>query len=614
MNDVGYHPDISSSRNYQSSITTRNPIFPEVDINNGESYLIQEISKKYILIPKLRSSFQDNGIQPVILNQSPDRLLPVQNIPVKEVKANTDENADWKSKYDILNILKNEENIPIKFNSKVESELQSNKGSLLNNPHQEPTNDYSKINTDGEVTPQTTFFNELPEKDTLQYDSNFHVEDNGIKTLRPNEISDIKSYDVNMAAGIGNDPKDNIDYNLEQLKLDYTNADETNVVVTRSPITERVNYESQPEIKFNATSTEMGFPPVGPVIETVTENAEIESGFGIEINPEMDGNVPQEQGPKDAVQTVELDQTTTPVIDVTETKSDLAQSSQEQSAINPEVGDTKYNSQYPEVQTITIPNELDEIGVQNQQNIETVAIDETNLGDVSGAIDDFNAEQANMFYSEPTDTIVTNIHSTEIPDQQETQDFDYYKAIEQQAYSTEINDEGLTEKYDPVYEQQYHNVDQELEHAQYAEDVAYQQQQQYEQQQQYQEQEHYQQQEQYQQQLYDQQYEQQSEPQGPQMPQDPHTQQDPQMPQNPQMLQEYAQSQEGINYQQYEQEYGVQELQQALDTEDGYAQQAQQQDQQNVVQYTEEAPTPVAQLGSTDNVQAAAITSDQVKG
>ncbi|CAD0203915.1 unnamed protein product [Chrysodeixis includens] len=569
VHDVVYHPDISLSHNYKSSITTRNSMLP--DIGTGEQYLIQEISKKYILIPKLRSSFNDNGVQPVILNQGPDRHLPVQSIPVKDVKANTDESADWKSKYDILNILKNEEKAPIKLSTGVESEFQSNKEILLSNTHREPTNDHSTINTDEEVTPQTTFFNELPEKDIskhmVTYDSNFHIEDNGIEISSPNSISDRTTYDDNNAVVIS-DPKDNIDYNLEQLKIDNTNADETNFIVTCSPVTQKDNYGPQPEIKSNVTSTEQGYPPIEPTIDTSTENADIESGISLENNPEMYVNISQDQDPKDTIQTVDLDKITTSAIDITEMQPEIKQSSQEEGTINPEAGDNQYNPPYLEEQTVTISNDLDQMDVQNEQII-PVAIDDKHLNDISGAIDDFNAEQADMFYSEPTDTNVTYTQDTEIAEEQQHEEFDYYKATEEQAlnsYATEINEdiEGSV-KYDPVYEQQYLNVSQELEQTQqYADEAAYQEQQQYEQQ------------------LYEQQqYEQQSEPQS--------------------------------HFQQYEQEYDQQNLEQTLDTEEGYPYHAQQ-EEQSVVQYAEEAPAPVAQPNLTDNVEITGVATDPVKG
>ncbi|XP_035449826.2 asparagine-rich protein isoform X2 [Spodoptera frugiperda] len=118
MDRIAYQPEYSPVRDLQpSSLKNPSNLFSDMPMKSTEDALIQEISKKYILIPKLRTTFinshnniwNDTAGQIHNTDKLPERRPKQDTVPINDLKLNPSENADWKDKYEILNILKNEE-------------------------------------------------------------------------------------------------------------------------------------------------------------------------------------------------------------------------------------------------------------------------------------------------------------------------------------------------------------------------------------------------------------------------------------------------------------------------------------------------------------------------
>ncbi|CAH1637752.1 unnamed protein product [Spodoptera littoralis] len=117
MDRIAYQPEYSPVRDLQPSLKTPSHLLSDMPVRSTEDVLIQEISKKYILIPKLRTTFindhnniwNDTASQIQNTEKLPDRRPTQNSVPINDLKLNPNENADWKDKYEILNILKNEE-------------------------------------------------------------------------------------------------------------------------------------------------------------------------------------------------------------------------------------------------------------------------------------------------------------------------------------------------------------------------------------------------------------------------------------------------------------------------------------------------------------------------
>ncbi|XP_022818155.1 probable serine/threonine-protein kinase kinX [Spodoptera litura] len=113
MDRIAYQP----VRDLQPSLKTPSHLLFDMPVRSTEDVLIQEISKKYILIPKLRTTFindhnniwNDTASQIQNPEKLPDRRPTQNSVPINDLKLNPNENTDWKDKYEILNILKNEE-------------------------------------------------------------------------------------------------------------------------------------------------------------------------------------------------------------------------------------------------------------------------------------------------------------------------------------------------------------------------------------------------------------------------------------------------------------------------------------------------------------------------
>lgn len=470
--------------------------------NYEDTFLIQEISKKYILIPKLRSAFVNNYIQnmtPNPNNESLQILHPVQDKnPMTDVNPSTNENTDWKSKYEILNILKNEENkeqtVNLNIDVKGVSEPNVTKQSLLRNIEEQAVNYNNNINTDLETT--NKYLNELPEKD-VSHDALNHEFTHPIIEYSPNDTTYANTipntYNENSKEFIANvDPTDDLNFKLRDIKLDYNHSDATNIF----PPVGVSNYEAKPE-------SDVDMPSTGPAIpgklsgDTYSEHIENENVYPVEVDSAIyDQNVAVEQNKSaDSEQVLYLDgdeispiQLVNPSGLVNEMQNalpvvgDFNNIAKDEDSV--EFGNIQEFTKNQSIQMKTDVNVNIQEKVEEQTNVDSMydleipaeGVELTeNQVDVSGSIADFDAEQREMFYSEPTDESNTypqgdvNAFNPEYSqmENQESQENAYYVGIQQEAYPVEISDQEMTQQYDPNYEQQYVHLDEGLEEQQY---------------------------------------------------------------------------------------------------------------------------------------------------
>ncbi|KAH9639230.1 hypothetical protein HF086_014094 [Spodoptera exigua] len=545
MDRIGYHPEISPVRDLQPTLKNPNLVISNIAVRSTEDALIQEISKKYILIPKLRTTYTNNHnairnetasqIQnPEILSERHNKQ---DNVPIHDIKLNTNENGDWKDKYEILNILKNEEKEKRSGNTftdyKEDPKLFARAESFLEN-RQVPIKYDMDRNEEMNVT-------EIPEKDLSNDKSYFGISNTNQQKLNAyQETSVIENVKLTTP-----DQSIAIDDKFKTMSLD----DEQPVVnnsETSSGITN--NYEPQPNIN-NSQSCE---PPQQANNLTISQNDDPHEVTNInmlqsyELQDTDNLNSIQNYEPQDAtdlslIQDREPEDTAnlslsqyepqpesnlnvTPAMTTNDgnhlneenayyheeyfVQGDSNNIQNEMPAVqhdpsysgdmvytnsnevgsmpidhnitenleitNNEITDVNYTEPNLQPEPIFRPTESvrDEPNPANEA-AETQNEQTNNFAEMAESIQEFDIEQREMFYTESAEhnpsqkgeeTTASEINSNEY---QQNEEYNYYDNIQPEAYPVELQDEEMTQRYDPHYEEQYAGVEERVQGQEY---------------------------------------------------------------------------------------------------------------------------------------------------
>ncbi|XP_052756649.1 probable serine/threonine-protein kinase clkA isoform X2 [Galleria mellonella] len=421
-----------------------------------EKTLLQEISKKYILIPKNRPGFDSQYAQTV----------------------KTYAEDDWKSKYDILEQLKNDEK---------DSDISSCRGVKYrpeNNIVQGKTQyDFTDISNEKEQ-PISEYKEDEPEKD-----------------------QDKKSHDYQLHQELDNDNINYSEYNQDNLNTITVSSEN----VTKKEI-EEIPYKTYDKIKndlpdnvrqneeqnqvFCETKFEEKIESISKLDNAQEKNPEWDTHEDLKSDLNSDNNLKLEN-------TIHEQYLPTKEIVYKPDTEKVTISNEGEVASTPNINDdnfikmtsndsfeeqvvTEYPIETVNVQDYTPNNDLkleEDPNIKIEENTDvinnfeptnqydpnstTVAENMENPLDSSG-IEAFDAEQRELFYSEQThqDYVYNqdedaNVYNQDYVSQnenyQDNQGNGYYEGADtEQVYSAEINDnEETSQRYDPNYEQQY---------------------------------------------------------------------------------------------------------------------------------------------------------------
>lgn len=429
----------------------------------------------------------NNCIRNGAINQKPERLQEMHpdqdTVPIKDLKPNSLDNTDWKSKYEILNLLKNEEKgKPTgSYQTGFEDLKQSvhKESSLGSNQDQVAITYKNFVSTEKHVETPKKYVNEFPEKDLpsdTHYDLSKNSECSLNTTVRASEdlvanadTSEFNNFlDVDQTDAIIGDQ-------LRNITLEYKHLDSPNIGISQ----EVTNcHEPQPEPGVYMTTT-IADVRSNQIVHNNEENVNIQDVGSSLIH--QNASVEQQEY-ADSEQLIyvnsnEISQmqalnyngpSTLNVNDHISGNENFAKVSNDQEPA------TIMDDQLETDATI-IPQEQTTYPTSNIETVEEAEpiIDMTeNQVNITESIEDFEAEQKEMFYSEqanknyPTqegDLEHLNFSQNEYP---QTQEYAYYENTEAEAYPGELNDEVI-QQYDQSYEQQYTGLDQESEQQQY---------------------------------------------------------------------------------------------------------------------------------------------------
>lgn len=513
MYHIPYQAQVPAAHTVQST-DVNHQLRQDISVQNVNETLIQEVSKKYILIPKLTTPFIKSYLQPAhpICNDSiaEDGKHAINTLNTSNSQQPySNGNTDWKSKYEILNILKKEE----KENEFLELVPENSADTILHN-----TSDKVLVRGDN-IMPQNMVvnyknLNELPEKDNSDEKNNNEFKND--QDIIPDPMTHVDGD--NFAETVAN-----IDNKLEKTRLDDNNhiepsntnpsAEETIYVdntddytyiepATHTLVGEQRHYGEQhlsiadanlDQVDYNYSET--GLPADGltqyeehlePVHNT---NIKLEESLG---EPEIESFEQQQRDSGNIKTEVYLEEQNAESVQVISSNNLM-----EEVYNNPSVTDSdkdhvdyepvldNYNSNndfklksshdsVPE-QTGTANSPATTIEQKNPSEMVPEYKDEETI-DVVG-IQDFNAEQSEMFHSDhPVEGYEyqqgdanTNYQEYEKGETyQESEDYprnenyphatNYYnEPLQQDTYPAEIeeDEEHLKLRYDQSYPQQY---------------------------------------------------------------------------------------------------------------------------------------------------------------
>lgn len=425
-----------------------------------ETSILKEISKKYILIPKLRTTFP-NDVLEVIPPSAPT--------PVSSVKASDIDNNDWKSKYDILEQLK-----------KKEKDEETDKYTYNDKNNLDRTIDNDVMQTYTREELPTKYEEEIPEKDV----SDQLVVEN---ELKGQEKTTNKKINQKPSTDVARTPSA-LSLNPENTALFY---DQTQNEVTEHAPQVHTNIElyNQPEqYVISAENT-------AEAISQIDNNQYQENYPEQELQPEQEYPIEYEQfipntevdtnhsDSEKVVNQEENDYSPIEVLNPTELVDDLNKDNnnvREANATEQEYTAETANTQefiseeatavLQDEQGINPENYMTDDGTIVQGNPVPQMLTEDPT-DNSG-IEEFDAEQREMFYSEQANEnyayeeqgAAGDAYNAEYAQNQnypQTQEYAYYEGAEQEerAYPVEINEHEETQQlYDQHYEQQYANA------------------------------------------------------------------------------------------------------------------------------------------------------------
>lgn len=447
------------NRDFQSSAITRSQMIPDVPIKKlDDSHLIQEISKNYILIPKLRSPSTNNYIQqaPPIHNadtlQDKIDIQHLSNVETPSVRPNTNDNTDWKSKYEILNILKKEEtesqaielheeiNIPLK----VTSESLSKNDIPLSNIYEKAVAPEDNTVANMHTNAGYKYLDELPEKDMPVEKVNYEGKicdgsnDNVIAHAAESGLhADIKKSTEIFDDGVG--AIENIDHQLQNTHLECNYSEVSNAI----PAEENVNYTGHedyiysepinPNVPHEQINYEEHFEPINDVnpmmtpadhnVE-ITENVYVADDFNLPYESDVQPQLKCED-PQKAEYVDEQDAKPIQVISSNDLMNEINNSADapesepteyvEQVAENVNMQELSPNvdlqmksiadrsSEKLEIEQTNVdvaqPEEAPEPQAQTTAEITEMPVKEEQMPDAAG-LEAYEAEQQGLFYSE----------------------------------------------------------------------------------------------------------------------------------------------------------------------------------------------------------------------
>uniref|UniRef100_A0A2A4JMX2 Uncharacterized protein n=2 Tax=Heliothis virescens TaxID=7102 RepID=A0A2A4JMX2_HELVI len=513
VDHLGHQLQISPVRDFQPPTLNQNQLIPNMPVKNiDDTYLIQEISKNYILIPKVRSTFTNNYIRNEIPKQSTEELQlrsDQDTIPVKDFNPTSSESTDWKSKYEILNILKKEENDKqgnSTTNVAAASDHSVHPDSVLVNK-QEPniaTHYDSHLNTGLSDDTSINGVDQFPEKhlpaDPVHHDflhGNEYIQNTNIGA----NLVQNASREYNKVLELNHDQTGATGYELQNIT--YNSSDARNVDMPE----EHTIYSRQSESDENVTSTVLNVPS-GQRFDITSENIDVKDEIpdAFESLKIHDQSEPAEKddsekvfyendevGPSLVLNThapvQEINFNSPPVMDVTdpvlghETATEISydqefkhsnemQMKTDANVVPEEQINPNTNTMEQADPVMDQPGPLieqPELVIQESEAVTEHIEDQMNITE---SIEDFEAEQREMFYSEQSNENYANLQSEEATpydysQNEYSQNQEYvYGDMDPAAIYAELNEETLTEKYDPIYEQQYTEVDEEAEYEQ----------------------------------------------------------------------------------------------------------------------------------------------------
>ncbi|CAK1550543.1 unnamed protein product [Leptosia nina] len=382
-------------------------------VNLDDSKILQEVSKKYILIPKKTR----------VYDTEPDNTQYVQNVPSE---INSDK--DWKSKYNILNVLKN--------NEKNESSEKKDIDKLIKGV-------------------------EVPKVEAESYQRNKLYDETINKTQNNYEQSIFKNED-----------EDIVPDSMSGKTKEVNNLNTSHHDLDTEPVQEGIEYQSNIKKLEFTKAPEVNGPLKLKEIKNNGNN--LPNNILIEKHPDVDSTmVPQAFiAPTENIIKLEEHQYTN-----LETQNDNSHEPISTLPIDSEepIVQSYENNDYQEDQIIHKENPIDSANKFNEpeetESRSSIQKDSVICEDNSmyvpesnesheDQINEFETEQRELFYSEEPDVNYAYDEKVDNNVTYENNEYSYYEATKEDPnqYTAGINEhEEATERYDPNYEQQYVN-------------------------------------------------------------------------------------------------------------------------------------------------------------
>lgn len=379
-----------------------------------DTSILREISKSFILIPKLQSNNSNSVTYLNPLTEKPDMMK--------------NEDTDWKSKYDILNELK-----------KSEKEGNSENVNVI---YKEP-NKPCVSSSEPLLKQERQIYEDKTLADSLQ---NYNTPINDIHTGKRNS-NRVENVITNTSGNFNAHGKeDDIDYKTEgkicsKPTFLSTESNENNQYATYVDNT----HEMEP--------SRQQFPEHKPKLIT---------------NMEVNNNVANNDAPQDFINAEYTNKV--------DSKSEYKEKS-DQEKLNNEIlqchKSNDFSDQGVREKDIPIKEKIQEdikgdivivSNVNNLQNYETNEVPIISEQKANAEVSELENEQNEMFYTENPENKFNydehNMENLQYPEENQNytnEQYSYHDESQQeQRYSAEINDhEESTERYDPNYEQQY---------------------------------------------------------------------------------------------------------------------------------------------------------------
>lgn len=429
--------------------------------NLDETIFLKDLSKRYILIPKLHSTVSDNEI----------------NIKMPDIKSDPilDDNNDWKSKYHILTQLNKTEN---KVLRKVNHSPKTNDiPTKYENTQKYETNFNNNINEDDNMK----YKYEIPEKDVtvnkdtidlLNTENNDIINDSYQKIQTTNDLNPsyepthFETYESNISNKIQNlYLSGNL---LSDDKLNTKNYD--GVVENVNPTTnsEYISLNSETEIYYEQKNQENceNLNVSEPEFQKSEKISNLDHNVSfVERNENnLSGTNTSyftKNAPDNVVQEIEkevMPDTTNefPIETINMQNFTLNENTTSEDGVNINHEDISLN-QVPIDVTNHVNTNSDPVIIQEHTDNTVYTTD----------IEEFDKEQREMFYSEQHEAFdpnTDNIYEGSEYNKKENlqqDEYNYYQGQVEQADSVEINEhEETAQRYDPSYEEQYAYRDQ----------------------------------------------------------------------------------------------------------------------------------------------------------